>query len=261
MMCATGGGTAADGASVLLDHAERGGARRSSSPEEAGIAQLHQHPLPPGELPLGEPALCRKSALARFTPADFIATVEKHGIRYHEKTLGQLFCDRSWPMDDRDHAGDGSARTSAGRRVMLVNARVASVVRDGHFLVETTGRPSSTLEAVVVATGGLVDPGRWAPQASATGLAEQFGLSASSSADRVWCRWSSAPEDREQWCDLRGVSAEVVAEAGTAEARRLSREVAGDASRVERAGGAAGVVRTGAPGRADRDSTSRRTST
>src|ERR1700743_2130464 len=36
-----------------------------------------------------------KSALARYTPADFIALVEKHGIHYHEKTLGQLFCDRS----------------------------------------------------------------------------------------------------------------------------------------------------------------------
>src|SRR5947209_19105966 len=36
-----------------------------------------------------------KSALARFTPADFIALIEKHGIRYHEKTLGQLFCDHS----------------------------------------------------------------------------------------------------------------------------------------------------------------------
>src|SRR6266852_9380431 len=36
-----------------------------------------------------------KSALARFTPADFVALVEKHNIPYHEKTLGQLFCDRS----------------------------------------------------------------------------------------------------------------------------------------------------------------------
>src|SRR5579863_7881731 len=36
-----------------------------------------------------------KSALARYTPADFIALVEKHGIAYHEKTLGQLFCDSS----------------------------------------------------------------------------------------------------------------------------------------------------------------------
>src|SRR5260370_14173354 len=36
-----------------------------------------------------------KSALARYTPADFIALVEKHKIAYHEKTLGQLFCDRS----------------------------------------------------------------------------------------------------------------------------------------------------------------------
>src|SRR6202522_133803 len=36
-----------------------------------------------------------KSALARYTPSDFIALVKKHGIRYHEKTLGQLFCNRS----------------------------------------------------------------------------------------------------------------------------------------------------------------------
>src|SRR5271165_3588179 len=36
-----------------------------------------------------------KSALARYTPADFVALVERHGIAYHEKTLGQLFCDRS----------------------------------------------------------------------------------------------------------------------------------------------------------------------
>src|ERR1043165_434414 len=36
-----------------------------------------------------------KSALARYTPSDFVALVERHGIRYHEKTLGQLFCDGS----------------------------------------------------------------------------------------------------------------------------------------------------------------------
>src|ERR1700681_3218729 len=40
------------------------------------------------------PHFC-KSALARYTPADFVALVEKHGIAYHEKTLGQLFCDNS----------------------------------------------------------------------------------------------------------------------------------------------------------------------
>src|SRR5438309_12108927 len=42
----------------------------------------------------GNPHFC-KSALALYTPADFIALVEKHGIAYHEKTLGQLFCDGS----------------------------------------------------------------------------------------------------------------------------------------------------------------------
>src|ERR1700733_10378465 len=94
-----------------------------------------------------------KSALARYTPADIIALVEKHGIRYHEKTLGQLFCDRSAQdivtMLERECA-------EAGVR-LLVNVRVFSLVRDGQFVVETT-EGVLRAEAVVVATGGLSIP-------------------------------------------------------------------------------------------------------
>src|SRR6202008_1965731 len=53
------------------------------------FASLHCHP----ENFLSTNPHFAKSALARYTPADFIALVEKHGIAYHEKTLGQLFCD------------------------------------------------------------------------------------------------------------------------------------------------------------------------
>ena len=149
-----------------------------------------------------------KSALARYTPSDFIALVERHGIPYHEKTLGQLFCDRSAQdvvtMLERECA-------EAGVR-LLVGVRVISVVRDGQFLLDTT-EGAFRADAVVVATGGLS-----IPKMGATGLgyslAEQFGLRI------VECRPGLvplvfSPEDREQWCDLAGVSAEVVAAAGT----------------------------------------------
>src|ERR1700734_2738237 len=94
-----------------------------------------------------------KSAPARFTPADIIAMAERHGIRYHEKTLGQLFCDRSAldivTMLERECA--------EARVTLITGTRIISVIRDSKFRVET---PQTTFEteAVVVATGGLSIP-------------------------------------------------------------------------------------------------------
>src|SRR3981189_2952598 len=64
-----------------------------------------------------------KSALARFTPADFVALVEKHRIPYHEKTLGQLFCDRS--PEDIMSMLEAECR-AAGAQIFL-NCRVHDV--------------------------------------------------------------------------------------------------------------------------------------
>src|SRR6202142_254047 len=64
-----------------------------------------------------------KSALARYTPSDFIALVEKHGIPYHEKTLGQLFCDRS--AQDITNMMEAECR-AAGVRIFL-NAKIEQV--------------------------------------------------------------------------------------------------------------------------------------
>src|ERR1700692_784166 len=70
-----------------------------------------------------------KSALARFTPSDFIALVEKHRIPYHEKTLGQLFCDRSAP----DILGMLEAEcASAGVKIFL-NTKIHEVKRTTDF--------------------------------------------------------------------------------------------------------------------------------
>ena len=109
---------------VLLDHAERIGKKiLISGGGRCNFTNIHCRP----ENFLSENPHFAKSALARFTPADIIAMVEKHGIRYHEKTLGQLFCDRSAhdivTMLERECA-------DAGVRI-IVGARIISVTRNG----------------------------------------------------------------------------------------------------------------------------------
>lgn len=111
-----------------------------------------------------------KSALARFTPRDFLALVEKHGIGYREKTAGQLFC-------------DGPARQivslllvecrQAGVRV-LTSCQVDGIGKDDLFRIDTSqGRFRS--RALVVATGGLSIPSLGASDLGYR-LAQQFGL-------------------------------------------------------------------------------------
>jgi predicted Rossmann fold flavoprotein len=199
---------------VLLDHAERVGKKiLISGGGRCNFTNIHCR----AENFLSENPHFAKSALARFTPADFIALVEKHGIRYHEKTLGQLFCDRSAmeivTMLERECV-------EAGVR-LLVNTRVVSVVRDGQFSIETTAGLFHA-ESVVVATGGLSIPKMGATDFGYQ-LAEQFGLRIAE------CRPGLVPlvfsaEDRERWCDLAGVSAEVIAEAGVRQRRGSFRE-------------------------------------
>src|SRR6202041_893157 len=100
-----------------------------------------------------------KSALARYTPRDFIALVERYGIAYHEKTLGQLFCDGSArqvvSMLEKECAAVG-VETRCGVMVGRIN-----VNEDSHsgarFVVESS-EGAIGCEAVVVATGGLSIP-------------------------------------------------------------------------------------------------------
>src|SRR5213076_2379192 len=94
-----------------------------------------------------------KSALARYTPADFIALVEKHRIPYHEKTLGQLFCDRS--AQDITGLLESECR-DAGVKILL-NARVSEVAKTTEFVVRTESEEFRA-QVLVVATGGLSIP-------------------------------------------------------------------------------------------------------
>ncbi|HEX7312493.1 MAG TPA: NAD(P)/FAD-dependent oxidoreductase [Pyrinomonadaceae bacterium] len=111
-----------------------------------------------------------KSALARYTPSDFVALVERHGIRYHEKKLGQLFCDES----SRQIVEMLLAECDAAAVRVVTNCRVDVVSKDGLFQVRTN-RGEFESESVVVATGGLSIPKLGATDFGYR-LARQFGL-------------------------------------------------------------------------------------
>ena len=111
-----------------------------------------------------------KSALARYTPHDFIALVEKHGIAWHEKTLGQLFCDGSAKQIVQmllDECPDNVD--------VICNADVSTVVKDGDLFAVSASGESYAAPALVIATGGPS-----IPKMGATGfaydLARQFDL-------------------------------------------------------------------------------------
>src|SRR5579872_5296467 len=145
-----------------------------------------------------------KSALARYTPADFIELVQKHGIPYHEKKLGQLFCDRS----ARDILTMLECECREAGVEIMVNAKIDRIDRSHEFIVGTDNAKFHSA-ALVVATGGLS-----IPKIGATSLgyeiARQFGL-AIREPRAALVPLVLEPEDCSRYCDLAGVSADVIA--------------------------------------------------
>ena len=148
-----------------------------------------------------------KSALARYRPRDFICLVEKHRIPYHEKTLGQLFCDRA--ACDITQMLEEECR-AVGVQTFL-NQRVKEVSRTTEFVVRTDAEEFRA-PVLVVATGGLS-----IPKIGATSfgyeVARQFGVKIQKTRPALVPLTFSAKE-KKQYCDLAGVSMEVVARAG-----------------------------------------------
>ena len=148
-----------------------------------------------------------KSALAAYTPADFIRLVEKHGIRYHEKTLGQLFCDGS--AQQIVSMLESECR-DAGVQI-LTSVTVESVEHKSGFAI-VAGKDEFHAPALVIATGGLSIP-KMGATSFGYDLARQFGVQI------IAPRPALVPlllngEDRQHYCDLTGVSAEVVTSTG-----------------------------------------------
>jgi len=153
---------------ILLDHAETIGEKiRISNDGRCNFTNIHTRP----ENFLSEnPRFCI-SALRGFTPADFISLIERHGIAWHEKTLGQLFCDGPATqivtmLLDECRAADVTLKSGTA---------IAAVEKSDDGFEIATDAGAIIAKRVVIATGG-----KSIPKIGATGfgytIAEQFGL-------------------------------------------------------------------------------------
>jgi predicted Rossmann fold flavoprotein len=186
---------------AVLEHADRIGKKiLISGGGRCNFTNIH---CQPGNF-LGANPHFAKSALARYTPADFIALVEKYRIPYHEKTLGQLFCDGS----AREIVSMLQEECRDANVSILLNAKIREVSREAEFKVRTVNAEFSA-PAVVVATGGLSIP-KIGATSFGYDLARQFGLKIREPRPGL-VPLVLAPPDCSRYCDLTGVSLEAVA--------------------------------------------------
>ena len=191
---------------LLLDHAEAAGKKILIS--GGGRCNFTNTGCVPDRFLSANPHFAR-SALSRYTQHDFIALVRKHRIAFHEKTLGQLFCDGS----AREIVGMLLAECAAAHVDLRLNHRIASVSRAARFRVDTD-RGSFEAASLVLATGGLS-----IPKMGATGLshdiARQFGL-AMAEARPALVPLTFAEQALELMRPLSGVALDSIARCGRA---------------------------------------------
>ena len=167
MMCAIR--AAQRGRSVIvLDHAKSPGEKiRISGGGRCNFTNIHAGPK---SFLSANPHFC-KSALARFTPSDFIAMVDRHRIAWREKTLGQLFCDESAKDIIRMLLDEMQAAGAA----LHLRTEIADVEKSGEGFRISTSEGAYECRSLVIASGG-----KSIPKMGATGfayrIAEQFGL-------------------------------------------------------------------------------------
>lgn len=155
-----------------------------------------------------------KSALGRFTPDDFIALVDRHRIAWHEKTLGQLFCDGSSRQIVSmllEECAAGDVETAFGDAASVEH-------RDGQFHVGF-GRSEAEAPALVLASGGLSIP-KLGATSFAYDVARRFGHKIIE--PRPALVPLTLPQDQALFKSLSGVSANVVASAGKAKFREAA---------------------------------------
>ena len=199
MMCAIEAGHRGRNV-VLLDHAEKLGEKiRISGGGRCNFTNIDTRPE---NFLSGNSDFCR-SALARYTPRDFTALVEKHGIAWHEKKLGQLFCDGSaQQIIDMLKAECDDARVQ-----LCMPAKVTSIEKRERFLV-ATNRGGFDCQSLVIASGGLSIPQIGASPFGYR-IAEQFGLKVTQLRPAL-VGLTFTPETLAQFADLSGVSVDAV---------------------------------------------------
>ena len=199
MMCAAGAGQRGRRV-MLIDHYHKVGEKiRISGGGRCNFTNRH---CKPENFLSRNPHFCR-SALARYTPQHFIALVERHGVKYHEKTLGQLFCDDS----SQQIIDLVMAECARGHVQWRTGCAVAAVVHEaGGFAVDTSdGRYMAP--SLVIATGGLTVP-KLGASPFGYRIAEQFGLKVVSPRPAL-VPLSFDPETLAKFGDLSGVSMNV----------------------------------------------------
>jgi predicted Rossmann fold flavoprotein len=185
---------------LLLEHAAKLGEKiRISGGGRCNFTNIESRPE---NFLSANPDFCR-SALARYTPRDFIALVEKHGIAWHEKKLGQLFCDgSSRQIIDmlKAECDDASVR-------WCMPTKVISVTKDERFSI-ATDRGDFESESLVIACGGLSIPQIGASPFGYR-IAEQFGLEVTELRPAL-VGLTFAPETLTRFAGLSGISIDAI---------------------------------------------------
>jgi predicted Rossmann fold flavoprotein len=183
---------------LLLDHADKVGKKILIS--GGGRCNFTNRDSRPEAFLSANPHFC-KSALSRHTQYDFIALVEKHRIAWHEKTLGQLFCDGS----ARQIVAMLLAECAAAGVDVRVAHRITSIEKSDRFSLRTD-HGDFEAAAVVLATGGLSIP-KMGATSFTHDIARRFGLAVTETRAALVPLTLKVPE-------LSGVSLEVIARSG-----------------------------------------------
>lgn len=215
MMCALQAGQRGRSV-VLLDHVKKLAEKiRISGGGRCNFTNINTRPE---NFISANPAFCR-SALARYTPQDFIELLQKHNIGFHEKTLGQLFC------DDESEAViamlRGECEAAGVKRFMScevsainysAKAEEGEPKQSGQRFHVSTSREEFSAASLVIATGGLS-----IPKIGATPygyhVAEQFGIPITKLKPGL-VPLTFAPDDWKPYADLTGVSLDTVVSFG-----------------------------------------------
>jgi len=158
---------------LVLDHSDKvaekirisGGGRANFTNRDLDPHAPHKHFISQN------PHFCR-SALSRYTPADFVALMQRHQVPFHEKHKGQLFCDRS--ADDLIQLLLRECEAGGVQRWQPCGVKALRVAGDGHYQIDTE-RGTVASRSVVIATGGLSIPKIGATDFGYR-VAQQFGL-------------------------------------------------------------------------------------
>ncbi len=190
---------------ILVDHSDRIGRKILIS--GGGRCNFTNINTTPESFVSQNPHFC-KSALAQYTPQDFIDLVKKHQIKFQEKKLGQLFCDNS----AKSIVNMLIKECHDARVKIQLSCKTEAIKKNSHFTVKTSSGAIDA-ESLVIATGGLS-----VPQTGATGfgyeVARQFGLRVLTPSPAL-DGFNFSGKELKFFSDLAGVSLDVIVQCGS----------------------------------------------